>query len=302
MGAFAGVEEMTGYRWLMTTTAIGGSLLTWGTAALAADMVPPMIPPPAPVAELPAVSGLNAKIEAFGFAFHGDEGDGAIGSDAGGGVAASVAFPLAERWGGQIDGIYGATDSTSVYGAGGHLFWRDPSTGLLGLYGSYAHVDIDMPGGGIADDGDLGKVGLEGELYLGTLSLLGLAAYQFGDVAEGFAGKLGASWYATEDLRFDLTGRYDEHRGPVGEVGATWHVTGTQVALFALGGVGQDEFYYGSGGIRFYLAQDGKSLIHRDREDDPQLDLPYDLYSAIGEGYCPPDTYLDYTGFCDGNI
>ncbi len=127
---------------------------------------------------LPAVSQTNGKLSAFG------------GSQDGGifGVTGALTAPLGHDFGLQVDGMVGSGKGAAFYGVGGHVFWRDPAKGLLGLYGSYVSwgtsstVSATSPLGGVADviGADVGKIGIEGAAYLGRFSLEGLAAYQFG--------------------------------------------------------------------------------------------------------------------------
>ena len=130
-------------------------------------------------------------------------------------------MPLGFRYGLQVDGMVGSGKGAAFYGVGGHLFWRDPAKGLLGLYGSY--VSWDASGGlpGSIGGADVGKVGVEGEAYFGRLSLEGLAAYQFGTFT-GFAGKALLAYYPTDDLRLDGGVRYLEGPGAIGMIEAEW--------------------------------------------------------------------------------
>jgi hypothetical protein len=86
----------------------------------------PWLPQP-----LPAVDGINAKIDGYGGGssringFYGTNG--------------SLSVPLAQQWGLQIDGGVGSAQGIGASAGGAHLFWRDPSIGLLGAYGSYLH-------------------------------------------------------------------------------------------------------------------------------------------------------------------
>src|SRR5215212_6548147 len=99
----------------------------------------------------PAVSGVNGKLEAFG----GEFDDNSLGA-----VAGSITFPLSQRYGLQVDGLAGSWDGDGIYGIGAHLFWRDPSQGLLGVYAD--HVRWEGFGGK-----EVSRVAVEGELYLG---------------------------------------------------------------------------------------------------------------------------------------
>ena len=80
---------------------------------------------------MPAVDGINAKIDGYG--------GGANHSDGFYGTTGSLSVPLAQQWGAQIDGRVQNADGIGAYGVAGHLFWRDPSIGLVGAYGSYWH-------------------------------------------------------------------------------------------------------------------------------------------------------------------
>ena len=76
--------------------------------------------PPQP---LPAVDGINAKIDGYG-------GD-ANHSNGFYGANGSLSVPLAQQWGLQLDGGVGSQGAIGSYAGAGHLFWRDPSIGLL---------------------------------------------------------------------------------------------------------------------------------------------------------------------------
>ena len=225
--------------------------------------------------DLPAVSQLNGKVAAFG------------GSQDGGlfGVTGSLTAPLGHAFGAQIDGMVGSGRSAAFYGVGGHLFWRDPAKGLLGLYGSY--VSWDLHDGG-TNGANVGKVGVEGEAYLGRFTLEGLAAYQFA-TKTGFAGKAVVAYYPIDNLRFDGGVRYLEGPGAIGVVDAEWQPRiGSNWSLFASGSFG-DNYTQALGGLRYYFGDSGKSLIQRHRQDDPGNSLPDDLFTTG----CPTGTVFD---------
>src|SRR5262249_58830960 len=79
---------------------------------------------------LPAVDGFNAKIDGYGGG--GNHISSLYGADG------SLSIPLAQQWGLQIDGSVGSLNSSGTSRGAGHVFWRDPSVGLLGAYGSYS--------------------------------------------------------------------------------------------------------------------------------------------------------------------
>ncbi|MEJ0097256.1 MAG: hypothetical protein WDM84_04120 [Bauldia sp.] len=260
-------------------------------SALAAD-------PYAAPANLPAVSGQNGKLAAF---------TGSIGGDFTLGATGSFTVPLSQQWGAQVDGLVGGAGGGTYYGVGGHLFTRDPARGLLGAYASYvgwgtsSTVDASSPIGSIADitGADVGKVGVEGEAYLGRISLEGVAAYQFG-TNTGATGSATVAFYPTDDLRLDLSFHYLQGPGGSLAAGVEWAPPGKSLSFFA------DAATASGGstvlvGLKAYFGGAEKSLIRRQREDDPDNLLPDDLYSSIGPAYCPPGT-REFDGFCDGNL
>src|SRR5437588_4365028 len=137
--------------------------------AVAADLPRPRVVPPAPL-QLPAVSQHNAKIGAFGGSIDGDQGWGLLGA---------FSVPLHRQWGLQVDGMWGSAGGSSFWGAAGHLFWRNPTQGLVGLYGSW--VDWSPIGAQVQ------KIGLEAEGYRGAWTVSGILAMQSGDFS-GIAG------------------------------------------------------------------------------------------------------------------
>lgn len=268
-------------RKLLLSTTCLCAIAAFG-AAQAADL-PDMsagYSPMAVPASLPAVSQVNGKLSAFG------------GSQDGGlyGVEGSLSVPLGVPYGLQVDGMVGTGKGAAFYGVGGHLFWRDPAKGLIGLYGSY--VTWDANGGPLGSLGgaDVGKVGVEGEAYLGRFSLEGLAAYQFGTY-DGFNGKAVLAYYPLDNLRLDAGVRYFEGPGTIGMLDVEWQPhAGSGLSLYASGEFGENSYTQVLGGVRYYFAQDGKSLIQRHREDDPGNSLNGDLYDSNA---CPAGTTYD---------
>jgi hypothetical protein len=245
------------------------------------------------------VSAPNGKLGAFA---------GSLAGEAAYGVGGSLAVPLHDQFGAQLDGLVGTAAGGTFYGIGVHLFWRDPSKGLLGAYASYAAWDttstisVSDPIDGIATvaGATVGKVGVEGEAYFDRVSLEGLAAYQFG-TNSGFAGKATLALYPTDDLRLDIGARYLEGPGASLAGGLEWSPPGTAVSFFADGSLGQNGSWSALGGLKVFFGGEQKSLIRRHREDDPDNMLPDDLYTIVGEGRCPVGT-IELSGFCDSNV
>jgi hypothetical protein len=97
----------------------------------------------------PAVDGLNGKLDVFGGAGQsnalsinsiGALSPYATNSSANwngiGGVVGTVTVPLGHDFGAQIDLGSGAFGNRANGSGAGHLFWRDPDYGLVGVYGS----------------------------------------------------------------------------------------------------------------------------------------------------------------------
>jgi len=247
--------------------------------------------------QLPAVSGLNVKVGGFG-AHLNDETPA--------GVFAALALPLSRDFGLQVDGVSGKGNGAPFYGVGGHLFWRDPSRGLLGAYASHLVWEAS------SDEGttdfqrtEASKVGLESQLYLGRLSLEGMAAYQFGTL-EGFAGKGTVAYYPRDDFRVHLTAGQVQGPGFFASAGFEWAPpTVRALSLFADIGFDEDRDVRSLFGLKLYFSREDKSLIRRHREDDPDVDLPNDLFQSIqtrqiAGPVCPVGQTL-INGFCDGN-
>jgi hypothetical protein len=271
---------------LLSTTSLAVAFAASASVAVADEYSPDFS-----VAD-PAVSAVNGKLGAFG---------GAIDDEGAFGAFGSLAVPLGGQFGAQIDGMVGSAEDAAFYGIGGHLFWRDPSRGLIGLYTSYVNwdgfstVSVSAPVDGVAEisGAEVGKVGIEGEAYLGRFSLEGLAAYQFGSET-GFAGNATVAYYPIDDLRFDLSASHLEGVGVTGSAGVEWMPpTGTGLSLFADASVNEHSTWSAFGGIKLYLAGEQKSLIRRHREDDPDVDLPADVYKITGAAHCPAGSFDD---------
>jgi hypothetical protein len=253
--AARGIRPMTTLR-LPALSVL--ALLAATTLAAAADAVrAPFI-----AGALPAVSAQNGKLGAFG---------GQIDSETILGLDGSFSVPLSHDWGAQVDGLAGTGGGSPFWGIGGHLFWRNPAQGLLGIYGSFVNwSDIGAR---------VSKVGAEGQLYNGPWTFSALAAMQ-GGTFNGFAGNASLSYYVTPDFRLDGAYRFLNGEGSTGLIGAEWLVTRSGLALFATGTVGGSHDVFLAGG-RVYLGTPGKSLADRQRQDDPPNELIQDLFKSL---------------------
>jgi hypothetical protein len=242
--------------------------LSLGGSAFAADLPLPqeMDPSPPPTTlDLPAVSAPNGKASLFGGGLDSDAGDGELAGGMG-----SFSIPIGERFGLQGDAFAESASGELVAGGAAHLFWRDPSVGLLGAYG----------GGAVNELANFDSVrgGIEGEAYLGRISFEGLLGWEHmdfdagGNTDEVFA-LADIALYATDDFRVSAGYRHwnDINMAAFGaEYQLPMQWGGTSAALFAEGRIGEDSYKAIWGGLRFYFGPEPKSLIRRHREDDPR--------------------------------
>lgn len=205
-----------------------------------------------------AVSDVNARIEgAFG----------ALDSNGFGHLAGAVTVPLGERFGLQFDGLVRYQNDDATVGGAAHLFWRDPETGLVGLYASHMRFN--------AADASVSRFGVEGEAYLGNFSFIGVGGWQQSDVAgvieENPFADLDFAFYPTDDLRLTAGYRYDGVDS-FGVVGAEYKFANNASGKIE-GQFGEDGQYSVWAGLSIYIGGDApdKSLKRRHREDDPTI-------------------------------
>ena len=201
--------------------------------------------------------------------------------------AVALTMPLGCEFGFQIDGVAGHLGEESTWSIGGHLFARDPSTHLIGIYAE--HTDI---GGN-----DVNRIAAEGELYLGQFTLSGLAGFEDSDISNNdFFGAGRVSFYATDNLNLHV-GFASFLDVEALTLGVEWQPDGSNMSLFASGEVGDDDHSSVLGGVRFYFGGDQKTLIRRHREDDPPLWAPW--LKTNDDAMCPAgEIYLPGEGFC----
>jgi hypothetical protein len=243
-------------------------------AALAADAVPAV---PLPVS-LPAVSGLNGKIDlAIGGANPGYDLFG-FSNDFDAAFRAQGAFsvPLGHSFGLQADGAFASIQGSTFAHAAGHLFGRNPASGLIGAYASYS----------VWDTVNRGRVAFEGEAYLGNIALETITGVEFGDVPNSFFTITDAAVYPSDDLRLSIGFRHNGAGSALAAGLEYQFASGPSAAwsAFVDGEIGTNDYQRIFGGIRLYLGAD-KSLIRRHREDDPRVKS--DEWSLTGCTHAP---------------
>ncbi|MGV8997065.1 MAG: hypothetical protein ACOH12_08990 [Parvibaculaceae bacterium] len=214
--------------------------------------------------EAPAVSKINGSLSLSGI-YHNQENSS---EGVGGMLSGSLSVPVTHSFGFQADTMLATNDDDGAAGIGGHLFWRDPAKGLIGITGAY----VTAPNVAGLVDLSVTRFGGESEFYLGNLTLAFSGGYQDGrNVSDGSYGTAKASWYASDNLRLGIGASHD----PVSDTTAIADVEyqpefGVQsgMTFFAGTSLGKNDLVVGQAGIRFYFG-DPKSLKRRNREDDP---------------------------------
>jgi hypothetical protein len=276
-------------RTLLSTTMLSGfagaSLCIAAWTASAADLSTPYFKaPPAPLFE-PAVDAFNTKVEGFG---------GSVGGKSLYGSAGAMTVPLQGQYGAQVDGMVAGLDGSALTAVAGHLFWRNPSQALFGIYGSFTNWDRF---GGV----NVGQIAAEGEYFWGRFTLQGLLGAEFGNSASvvGSSTTLipvpNGTLISTTTQGFDVKTRFfdqinlkyyfnDYLSGYAGHrylAGKNMAALGGEVAFPVARGVLGSAFVEGRlgesntnsiwGGIKFYFGPDDKPLIKRQRQEDPPI-------------------------------
>ena len=219
-------------------------------------------------AAAPAVDGFNSKFSAEG---------GLLNNDGAGLFRGSFTLPLGHSFGLQADGALGVIDDKVLGGGGLHLFSRDPSSHLLGLYGSFHTWDST----------DIFRVAAEVALYEGPFTLEGIAGFESVNVprlkgglpvltrnTEDFFTDARAAFYPDENLKLSA-GLIYANKDALGQAELEWmpRWNGAPVSLTVNSVFGRKDATRITAGVRVYLGVDQmKSLIRRHREDDP---VPY---------------------------
>jgi hypothetical protein len=215
----------------------------------------------------PAVSAVNGKVS-----YEGGNMDSSVGHNFG----ATLTIPIAHQFGAQADALYCHIAGEDFWGGAGHIFWRDPEIGFVGVAGGAIHQDAV----------DTSQVGVEAGYYVGRFTFgafagIGSIRYDFSapfiDTSPTrFVGRVSADWYALDDLRLGVsyTTAFDnslfkgeaEYQTPISGLALTGEV--------ASGDNGYDHWLVG---VRYYFGP-RKSLQDRQRQDDPPSLMPQILH------------------------
>lgn len=271
---------------MLTTTAMGlvSVSIIFATEARAADLYRPIPTPVVVPSALPAVDGINGAFKLFGGA-----ADGQFGQDGGFvGATGIVSVPLGFSFGTQIEGTVIGFDGKTYVAAADHLFWRDPSKGLVGLYGAVSHYN------GLGGTTSW-RLGGEAEAYLGRFTIRGVAGVEHGNKGTTDNGvvvssfDLGSRFFDMVDVVYYPTDNWNMFAGhrfvggknalALGSEYLAWSNGGTAVGVYAEGRIGEDDYKSIWAGVKIHFGTKDKSLIRRDREDDP---TPWEPDSLFG--------------------
>jgi hypothetical protein len=183
-------------------------------------------------------------------------------------VQGQFTAPIGNDFGIALEGGAAAIDGHEIYGAGGHLFTRDPDLYLLGIFGGYARSDdFNL---------EVTRVGAEGEFYLSQLSILATAGYQFSDgsMEDGAFGTIDLRWYITNNFYVQGGGSFEKDKAYArGAVEWQPGFAALPGLAFNVNGMwGSDDYRSIMGGLTYYFGVPA-SLKDRHRKYDPDSAL-----------------------------
>jgi hypothetical protein len=264
-----------GFAWIVTPT-------------VAADMPRKALSPTYTRTD-PAVWAPNFKLAGFG-GYLDSKDEGQSYGEGLSGVTGSATIPLGHQYGLQVDAIGGKWSSDKFYGTGAHLFWRDPNRAMLGMYGSWLHLDRGVwPALNRSSGIDAATVMAQAEYYLNNVTLRGMAGWEGGDIDSRFTSRVDVSYYMTPDLQLGIGHRYAGGNNALA-LKAEWLAPqpinftstggGARVSLFAEARIGENSYTGAWGGLRLYFGP-SKTLIDKHRRDDPVDDPNVDNLHSI---------------------
>ena len=245
-------------------------------AVSAADNIeiPPEMLNPTPIYEQqPAVDGINFKASALTGVIGGYANHMFI-------LSAAVPIPYFDQFGAQLDlGIGNYRSDYTSAAAGLHIFWRNPSIGLFGIYGDWGYVNPEHAG----------RTGFEGSLYLDRWTIDAFIGKQYGQhVFTKFVDEVDLSYYFTDNFKGSIGHRLTS-RGHVANLGFEYmpaSYNGWSVYGEAEGG--QDDYYGAWIGLRYSFGTGAaNTLLERDRTADPIVRIPRNLASVTQCGDLP---------------
>lgn len=229
---------------------------------------------PKPIAEqMPAVDGVNFKVSVLSGVIGGHSNHMFVGSMA-------LPMPYFSQFGAQLDlGIGSYRSNYTSAAAGLHLFWRDPSWGLIGIYGDWGYVNPEHAG----------RTGIETSFYMDRFTLDVFAGVQYGQhVFTRFVDEVDLAYYFTDNMRGSLGHRLTS-RGHVANLSFEYMVDGSSGwSVFGEAEGGEDDYYAAWLGVRYSFGNSSaNTLLERDRIADPLVRIPRNIASVTQCGDLP---------------
>jgi len=193
-----------------------------------------------------------------------------------GGGAASVALPVTDRIGVQVDGALTNAGGTGGVDAGLHLFTRDPDAYLAG--GTFEWSRFGST--------NAYRYGVELAAYLGDVTLGTTGGIQRGGAnhattTAGYA-TIQADYYLADTLKTSLSyGGYSNYRAVLAQV--EWQpAEDTPFSLFTEGGASVAHEHRGIvlAGVRYTFGAPKSTIKDRDRHGDPEVFLQSGIASS----------------------
>ena len=256
----------------MKTYMLSAALVMMAGTALAAD--------PMTGAPMTAHNACSGHVEAYlGGIYASGSGNSDTNFTYGGTGRANCNFN--ERWNVQGDLFVDSYDSSgnniTQYGGAAHIFWRDPSSYAVGVFGTISKADT----GGFLDTTRYSG-GAEFKVYMNNVTLYGQAEYGQADLDNtpfdfkfwGVRGEV--RYFATDNLRFDAELAYRTYQYNIADifyaaVQANYRFDNTPYTVFGryqyenvdfLGGSGGDLHKF-TAGLRISFG--GGTLLEEDR-------------------------------------
>lgn len=174
-------------------------------------------------------------------------------------VSGKATYPVADRFGLQIDASEALGEGKNRGGVAAHLFLRDPEQYLLGVTTMWSRVGAN----------DVFRSGAEGELYRNDLTFRLTGGWQNSDrnSATYYSGAK-FSHYVDDNLVFGISGSAFSDTRSAG-VDVEWKPSATPFSFFAEGGDSNDTDGYAMLGLRYNFGEGAASLKDRHRKYDP---------------------------------
>jgi hypothetical protein len=201
-------------------------------------------------------------------------------------VLGTFAIPMFHSFGLQFDMGVGKYDSAYQSEAGAfHVFWRNPSRGMVGFYGDWAYVNPEHAG----------RVGFEGAYYFDRVTVDVLVGVHFGQhvYTRGF-DEIDVAYYFTDNLKGSI-GHRNTTRGDVANIGFEYvPARAPNWSIFGEAEFGEDDNHSAFAGLRYEFGPPPPSLLAGDRQAQVPTRIPRNIVDVTRCGELPeskPSTF-----------